>query len=224
MGFKIFDSHARDLYGRGQPQGTCVLLEVPSLDSLVHYFQSIQNNDIFEVRRVQIENIQNRMVAQYSVNEATDFNLSCSVALHSLCYSVIKPCNYWNYNSSLPTIVNNGKNMFRKSSLEHNQLLPANLPRTIEVFGTEVNLENLFETKGVLTDSFQSKLILENDIINNSECTGFLILFSSYCISCIFKPTKRSKYMCSLLVYNDIDTSPIQYTKNKNGTEGLDGV
>ena len=31
MGFKIFYSHARDFYGRGQPQGTCVLLEVPSL-------------------------------------------------------------------------------------------------------------------------------------------------------------------------------------------------
>ena len=25
MGLKIFVSHARDLYGRGQPQGTCVL-------------------------------------------------------------------------------------------------------------------------------------------------------------------------------------------------------
>ena len=57
MGFKIFDSHVRDLYGRGQPQGTCVLLEVLSLDSLVHYFQSI-HNDIFEVRGVQIVNIQ----------------------------------------------------------------------------------------------------------------------------------------------------------------------
>ena len=34
-----------------------VLLEVPSLDSLVHYFQSI-HNDIFEVRGVQIVNIQ----------------------------------------------------------------------------------------------------------------------------------------------------------------------
>ena len=29
MGFKIFDSHAKDLYGRGQPQGTCILLKVP---------------------------------------------------------------------------------------------------------------------------------------------------------------------------------------------------
>ena len=32
-GFKIFDSHARDMYGRGQPQGTCGLLAVLSLDS-----------------------------------------------------------------------------------------------------------------------------------------------------------------------------------------------
>ena len=30
MGVKIFDSHARDEYGRSHPQGTCVLLEVPS--------------------------------------------------------------------------------------------------------------------------------------------------------------------------------------------------
>ena len=88
MGFKIFDSHARDLYGRGQPQGTCVLLEVPSLDSLVHYFQSI-HNDIFEVRGVQIENIQNRMVSQNSLNETINFNLSCAVALYSLCYSIM---------------------------------------------------------------------------------------------------------------------------------------
>ena len=52
-----------------------VLLEVPSLDSLVHYFQSIHNNDIFEVRGVQIENIQNRMVSQNSVNETINLNL-----------------------------------------------------------------------------------------------------------------------------------------------------
>ena len=81
MGFKIFDSHAINLYGRGQPQGTYVFLEVLSLDSLVHYFQSIHNNDIFEVRGVQIESIQNRMVSQNSVNETINFNLSCAIAL-----------------------------------------------------------------------------------------------------------------------------------------------
>ena len=123
MGFKIFDSHVRDLYGRGQPQGTCVLLEVLSLDSLVHYFQSI-HNDIFEVRGVQIENIQNRMVS-----ETINFNLSCTVALYSLCYSIMKSCNYY---TSLPTIVDKGQKKCRKSSLEHNQ----------HVCETEVNLDN----------------------------------------------------------------------------------
>ena len=74
-----------------------VLLEVPSLDSLVHYFQSI-HNDIFEVRGVQIENIQNRMVSQNSLNETINFNLCFAIALYSLCYSIMKSCNYWNYN------------------------------------------------------------------------------------------------------------------------------
>ena len=121
----IYYSHARDLYGRGQPQGTCVLLQI------------IRNNDILEGREVQIEDIQNRMVSQNSVNETTNFNLSnlsCPVALYSLCYPIMKPCNYWNYNSSLPTIVDNGKKRCRKSNLEHNQLSPANFPRTVDVW------------------------------------------------------------------------------------------
>ena len=87
----------------------------------MHYYQNIHNNDIFEVRGVQIENIQNRIVSQNRLNETINFNLSCAVALHSLCYSIMKSCNYWNYNSSLPTIVNKGKKICRKSSLECNK-------------------------------------------------------------------------------------------------------
>ena len=171
------------MYGRGQPQGTRVLLEILSVDSYVHYFRSIHNNDIFEVRGVQIENIQNRMVSQNSLNETINFNLSCAVALYSLCYSIMKSCNYWNYNSSLPTIVDKGKKMCCKSSLEHNQQSPANLPRTVDVCETEVNLDNLFESYGLFTDSLISKSIIENEIILNSECTGFFTSFSLYYIS-----------------------------------------
>ena len=54
--------------------------------------------------------------------------------------------------------------MCHKPSLEYNQLSPANLPRTVDVCGTEVNLDNLFESEGILTDSLQSKSILENYI------------------------------------------------------------
>ena len=62
-----------------------------------------------------------------------------------------------------------------KSILEHNQQSLANLPRTVDVCETEVNLDNLIESEGLLTDALQNKSILENEIINNSECTGFLI-------------------------------------------------
>ena len=36
-GSKIFDSHARDAYGRAHPQSTCVFLETLSIDSLGCY-------------------------------------------------------------------------------------------------------------------------------------------------------------------------------------------
>lgn len=89
MGFKIFDSHVRDVYVRGDPQGTCVLLEALSLDRLVCYFQSI-HNDIFEVKGVHINEVQNGIV--FSLNNAHDsinLNLSCVAAIYSLCYSII---------------------------------------------------------------------------------------------------------------------------------------
>ena len=41
--YKIFDSHARDEYGRSHPHSTCVLLEVPSIQGLVQYFQAIHS-------------------------------------------------------------------------------------------------------------------------------------------------------------------------------------
>ena len=93
-------------------------------------------------------------------------------------------------NSSLPTIVDKGKKMCCKSSLEHNQQSPVNLPRTVDVCETEVNLDNLFKSEGLLTDSLQSKSVLENEIIHNSECTGLLISFPLYYISCTLNPQK----------------------------------
>ena len=60
----------------------------------MHYFQSIHNSDILEVRGVQIENIENRMVSQNSVNEITNFNLSCAVALYSLCQLQMENISY----------------------------------------------------------------------------------------------------------------------------------
>ena len=51
--YKILDSHERDEYCRSHPLGTCELLEVISIQSLVQYFQAIHSlRDNFELRRV----------------------------------------------------------------------------------------------------------------------------------------------------------------------------
>ena len=117
--------------------------------------------------------------------------ISCAVVLYFLNYSIMKSCNDLNYNSSVPIIIDKGKKMCCKSRLEHNQQSPANLPRTVDVCETEENLDNLFESEGLLADSLQSKSILGNEIIHINESTGFLI--SLYCIRCTFKLTKKIK-------------------------------
>ena len=55
------DSHVRDMYGDSHSQGTCVLLEIPSMLKLVQYFQSLctrRNEDIYELKGVHIANFE----------------------------------------------------------------------------------------------------------------------------------------------------------------------
>ena len=42
---KIFDSHARDSFGMADTRGTCVLLEVNSINILLQYFQNLYKCD-----------------------------------------------------------------------------------------------------------------------------------------------------------------------------------
>ena len=48
-----------------------------------------------------------------------------------------------------------------------------------------------------------------------------LMQLSFYCISCICKPTNKSKHMYPLLVYNENYIQPIQYITNISGTASL---
>ena len=38
--YNVFDSHARDMYHNSHSEGTCVLLEIPSMHKLLQYFQT----------------------------------------------------------------------------------------------------------------------------------------------------------------------------------------
>ena len=161
VGFKIFDSHARDVYGRAHPQGTCVLLEALSLDSLVCYFQSLHNNDMFEVKGVHVNAIQNSIVLpQDSAHKTVNFNLSCVVAIYSLCYSIMKSCSYWNSNT-LATIVGNSKRV-RDNLCLNGCISASNLPKTVDVCGTEVSFNVLSDNKeGLLCVQFKANQFLK---------------------------------------------------------------
>ena len=43
--YNVFDSHARDTYHNSHSEGTCVLLEIPSMHKLVQYFQTLHRKE-----------------------------------------------------------------------------------------------------------------------------------------------------------------------------------
>ena len=107
VGITGVDSHARDMYGNSHSQGTCVLLEIPSVLKLVKYFQSLctrRNEDIYELKGVHIANFEVDLCSS-SVEYCSISNVNslyqcsckqcCAIALYAICYSVINPCAYW---------------------------------------------------------------------------------------------------------------------------------
>ena len=61
-GYKVFDSHSRDLFGMAHPYGTCTLVEIDSLGNLVQYFQNIYaESNTYEIKGVNIIEMQTTM-------------------------------------------------------------------------------------------------------------------------------------------------------------------
>ena len=68
-GYKVFDSHAKDMYGNSHSEGTCVLLEIPSILKLVQFFQSLyRNEDIYELKGVHVANFEVDLFFQAVLN------------------------------------------------------------------------------------------------------------------------------------------------------------
>ena len=107
---KIFDSHARDSFGMPQPHGTCVLLEVSSVDRLAEYFKTCYNGDVlFELKGVKIvignEQPTNSINDHAESGELVDksreetdiitFSELCAIYIYSICFSTIKMPSYF---------------------------------------------------------------------------------------------------------------------------------
>ena len=140
------------------------------------------------MKGVHINEVQNSAVLPHNyAHETVNFSLSCAVVIYSLCYSIMKSCSYWNSNT-IATIVNNGKRLCDNLCL-NGCISSSDLPKIVDVCGAEESFnvfsDNRHNKEGLLCDSLQSKSIIENTEINNSEYTGFfdvptLLLYQLY--------------------------------------------
>ena len=105
-GYNVFDSHARDMYHNSHSEGTCVLLEIPSMHKLVQYFQTLHTNeDVYGLKGVHIAIFEPHLfssnVEHCSISNVNSCQCSCKqccpIAVYAMCvcYSLINPCGYW---------------------------------------------------------------------------------------------------------------------------------
>ena len=181
------------------PQGTCVLLEVNTLNELINYFQGLYQNQnvLFELKGVHINEKQCDMTdisdqqlsavpleANHADAEITTIHIPllccCATSFYSICFSIIKYCGYWN-SQTLDRITDHA-NKFYKEKLNGNNhpLTINNFPRTLQIYDADINIAFNLEKQG--------KLLLQKLITDNTkDNTGFLMWISNYCFSCIFQ-------------------------------------
>ena len=201
-------------------RGTCVLPEVNSINNLLQYFQNLYKHDIlFELKGVKIA------VAQFTENATLDTNISQStltyssstcdneavidnfnssiqsyaICFYSICFSVIKPCSYWN-DLALNDIAEHGDIFYQETLNDGQQFTCNKLPSTVNIYGANVDVVFGTKQQGTLSPtSISNKLFLDNLVLDNAtENTVFLLWTSSYCLNCIFQHNgtrqKRTKY------------------------------
>ena len=81
-GYNVIDSHARDMYRNSHSEGTCLLLEIPSIHKLVEYFQTLhRNEDIYELKGVHIATFEPHLfssnVEHCSISNVDSYQCSC---------------------------------------------------------------------------------------------------------------------------------------------------
>jgi hypothetical protein len=95
--------------------------------------------------------------------------------------------------------------------------MSSDIPRKLEICGTEMHVKLQANIQGVVNDKTESKLNIERLICHTENVTGFLIWLGDYCMSCIFQKTSIKNMSYSILAYDDDDSSPtstVHFVKN----------
>ena len=204
---KIFDSHARDSFGMAHSHGTCVLLEVNSINNLVEYFQNLYQPDVlFELKGIKITVTQFTQVSNMdtcsntsqsshcssrSDNQTSNENFNsgqcCAMCYYCICFSTITACNYWN-DLTLTAIAEHAMLHYQEALKDGNEFICDYLPQIVDICGAAVDVVFGSRYQDILSfTSVSSKHVLESLILENtSENTGFLLQLSNYWLGCIF--------------------------------------
>ena len=182
MGIIGVDSHARDMYGNSHSQGTCVLLEIPSMHKLVQYFQSLytcRNEDTYELKGVHISNFEIDLSSS-SVEYCSISNVNslyqcsckqcCAIAVYTMCYSVIQT------SGTLSALASNGNTLYSVMGVKRH-IMPVDLPESESIGGAEINLTVCPVSNSVLRCNLaESKSVLKMCMSKHcNEVTGFLL-------------------------------------------------
>ena len=140
VGISGVDSHARDMYGNSHSQGTCVLLEIPSMHKACFKGVHITNFEVdlcsSSVEYCSISNVNS--LYQCSCKRC------CAIAVYAMCYSVINPCGYWT-SGNLSALASNGNTLYKVMGVKRH--MPVDLPESESISGAEINLTSCLHCK-----------------------------------------------------------------------------
>ena len=221
-GYKVFDSHSRDLVGMAHPYGTCTLIEIDSLVNLVQYFQNLYSNtsNTYEIKGINIIEVQSNSENNNAVyvengdlgcnDQLVEINrCSCKeccatcISFYAICFSTLKSCSYWT-TETVDSIIENGKEFHQKYHCGQHMFI-SDLPDKLDIGTGHVKVVSGARSQGYLScNMVSSKQTLKSVILEHNEySTGFLMWISSYCISCVFQTRARQKLSYVVFAYDD---------------------
>ena len=127
-----------------------------------------------------------------------------------MCYSVINPCGYWT-SGTLSALVSNRNTLYNVMGVKRH-IIPVDLPQSVSISGTEINLTVRAVSTGVLCCTLvESQSVLKMCISKHChEVTGFLLWIGTYCISCVV----QQKDLFSLVWYDDNCSVAMKHVKS----------
>ena len=207
--FKVFDSHSRNSEGMFDPCGTCVLVEIASVDKLVEYFENLfvgMIDAVYELKGVQIstdvaasvgpttlkisppvntENLNRNELISDSSLESDMLLCSCTRCCF-ICFSILKEIHYWNENT-LDAIIENSNQLHENMMLKEHCTV-SDLPNSlaIDVANIEVCFNVVYKGRKKERESLFVIQEMEKVITENQEHnTGFFAVHVSIEVLCL---------------------------------------